>query len=187
MPRLWTDTLAEHRQAVREATLDAAGALAGTAGPYELTMSAIATRAGIGRATLYKYFPDVESILIAWHERVIAGHLGELTALADRPGTARERLQAVLGAYAAIEHAHRDHPLAPALHGGAHHLEGRRRLRALLAGLLEEAARAGELRDDVMPDELAAYCLAALAGAREVETTVAAARIAALTLDTLRR
>jgi AcrR family transcriptional regulator len=187
MPRLWKDTLTEHRQAVRDATLDAAGALTGTGGPYELTMSAIAARAGIGRATLYKYFPDVQSILIAWHERRIAAHLGRLAALADGTGTARERLRAVLGAYAAIEHAQRHHPLAPALHGGAHHLEGRRRLRGLLASLLEEAARAGELRDDVVPDELAAYCLAALAGAREVETGAAAARFAALTLDALRR
>ena len=136
---------------------------------------------------LARDFPDVQSILIAWHERVIAAHLGELAALADRPGTAGQRLRAVLGAYAAIEHAHRDHPLAAALHGGAHHLEGRRRLRALLAGLLEEAGRAGELRDDVAPDELAAYCVSALGAAREVTDDRGRGRIAALTLDALRR
>ena len=38
-------------------------------------MSQVATETGIGRATLYKYFPDVEAILAAWHERQIARHL----------------------------------------------------------------------------------------------------------------
>lgn len=35
-----------------------------------MTMSRIAEEIGIGRATLYKYFPDVEAILLAWHERL---------------------------------------------------------------------------------------------------------------------
>ncbi|WP_376776163.1 TetR/AcrR family transcriptional regulator [Nonomuraea jabiensis] len=32
-------------------------------------MTRIAEKVGIGRATLYKYFPDVEAILTAYHER----------------------------------------------------------------------------------------------------------------------
>ena len=168
---------------MRDATLDATGSLVEDRGPYNLTMSAIAARTGIGRATLYKYFPDVESVLIAWHERALATHLDELSSLARGPGSPRRRVGAVLDAYAAIEHAHRDHPLAHVLHVGAHYLDGRRRLGALLA----EAAEAGELRDDVAPDLLAAYCINALAAAREATGGVAARRIAALTLDALRR
>jgi AcrR family transcriptional regulator len=187
MPRLWTDTLAGHRRAVRDAALDAVGALVDAQGPYELTMSAIAERAGIGRATLYRYFPDVESILVGWHERVIAAHLEQLAERADGPGPPLERLRAVLGAYAAIEYAHRDHPLAPALHAGPHHLEGRRRLAALLERLLAEAAVVGAIRDDVDPGELAAFCINALGGAREVAEPAGADRIAAVTVDALRR
>lgn len=37
-------------------------------GLRSVTMSEIAQRVGIGRATVYKYFSDVESILLAWHE-----------------------------------------------------------------------------------------------------------------------
>jgi AcrR family transcriptional regulator len=187
MPRLWTDTLAEHRQAVRDATLDAVGLLAGTRGPYQLSMSAIAAHAGIGRATLYKYFPDVGSILLAWHERAIDAHLVELAALAARPGTPLTRLHAVLGAYAAIEHGHHDHPLAPALHGAPHHLEGRRRLGELLTALLRDAAQAGQLRDDIAPAELAVYCINALGAAREAPDAAAAARVADVTADGLLR
>ena len=56
-----------------------------------MTMSKIAERTGIGRATLYKYFPDVESILTAWHQRQIRDHLGRLAQVRDQaaePATA---------------------------------------------------------------------------------------------------
>jgi AcrR family transcriptional regulator len=59
-------------------------------------MSQIAEQAGIGRATLYKYFPDVEAILLAWHEGQITGHLEHLAELRDQPGDAAQRLEAVL-------------------------------------------------------------------------------------------
>jgi AcrR family transcriptional regulator len=58
-----------HRQEVREAILDATGGLVQSRGLLAVTMSDIAEATGIGRATLYKYFPDVEMILSAWHQR----------------------------------------------------------------------------------------------------------------------
>ncbi|MEP7020668.1 MAG: helix-turn-helix domain-containing protein, partial [Pseudonocardiales bacterium] len=67
MPKLWTDTIEAHRQAVREATLDTAATLVAERGLSAVTMSRIAEETGIGRATLYKYFPDVEAIMTAWH------------------------------------------------------------------------------------------------------------------------
>ena len=96
MPRLWTKTIETHRQAVRDTVLDTAAHLAARRGLRSVTMSEIAKEAGIGRATLYKYFHDVEAILLAWHERQIAGHLAQLAEAADRPGTPGARLAAVL-------------------------------------------------------------------------------------------
>ena len=52
---------------MREAILDATGELVLSRGLLAVTMSDIAEATGIGRATLYKYFPDVEAILNAWH------------------------------------------------------------------------------------------------------------------------
>jgi AcrR family transcriptional regulator len=83
VPKLRTETIDAHRAAVREAALDATAALVAEHGLVALTMSQIAERAGIGRATLYKYFPDVQAVLTAWHERQIATHLERLTAAAD--------------------------------------------------------------------------------------------------------
>jgi AcrR family transcriptional regulator len=100
MPRLWTDTIEAHRREVHGAILDATVGLAAEHGLRAVTMSQIAEQVGIGRATLYKYFPDVEAILAAWHERQLTGHLTQLTEAAAQAGGPYQRLEAVLEAYA---------------------------------------------------------------------------------------
>src|SRR6266496_5983512 len=100
VPKLWNDTIEKHRQAVRDATLDTTAALVAEHGLTSVTMSRIAEETGIGRATLYKYFPDIEAILIAWHERQVTGHLEHLAEIRDQAGGAGGRLEAVLEAYA---------------------------------------------------------------------------------------
>src|ERR671939_152220 len=99
MPRLWTETIETHRESVRDAILAATAGLVAEHGPWSLTMSQIAEHAGIGRATLYKYFPDVEAILLAWHEREVARHLEQLAQVRDQTERPGERLMAVLEAY----------------------------------------------------------------------------------------
>src|SRR5215217_4098554 len=94
----WTETMSGHRRAVRDAVLDAAEDLVAEHG-LTLTMSQIAGRAGIGRATLYRHFADVDTVLAAWHERQVAAHLQQLADVRDRTGSAADRLKAVLTAY----------------------------------------------------------------------------------------
>src|SRR5207244_3021149 len=120
---------------------------------------------GIGRATLYKYYPDVEAILVAWHERHVTGHLEHLAEVRDQAGDPGERLEAVLEAYAHISRQREHHgtELAGLLHRGEHVAQARQQLSDLIRDLLTEAAASGEVRDDVAPDELASYCLHALA------------------------
>jgi len=187
MPRLWTETIEAHRAAVTDAVLDAAAALAAEHGPASATMSQIAEQAGIGRATLYKYFPDVDAILVAWHQRQIARHLAQLTGVADRDGTAVERLEAVLQALARrINHSKpHDTELAALLHRGAHVAAAQQHLREFIAGLIAEAAKAGDVRDDVAPGELAGYCLHALTAAGTLTSAAAVSRLVALTMTGL--
>src|SRR5436190_6227442 len=104
MPKLWSETVEAHRQEVRAAILDTSAALVAEDGLHAVTMSQIAEEAGIGRATLYKYFPDVEAILVAWHDRHVAGHLEQLVEVRDRTRGAGQRLEVVLEAYALIVH-----------------------------------------------------------------------------------
>ena len=186
MPRLWDATIDAHRRAVRDATLDAAAALVAERGLRAVTMSQIAERTGIGRATLYKYFPDVEAILGAWHERQVHAHMDQLAALRDRGGSAGERLAAVLRAYALIQHEHADGELAAQLHRGPHVEHAHEHLRGFIAELIAEGADAGELRDDVAAEELAAFCLSALDGAGRLPSEAAVRRLVAVALDGLR-
>src|SRR5262249_31349567 len=138
-----------------------------------VTMSQIAEEAGIGRATLYKYFPDVESILRAWHEQQIESHLAELTEPMDVARTPEEKLEALLSAYATrLSRAskHRDSDLAALLHKDEHVVKAQRRVARLFKERIAEAAEAGLVRDDLTSEELANYCIHALAGAGEVRT-----------------
>lgn len=187
MPRLWNETIDAHRRSVRDATLDATAALVAKHGLRGVTMSEIADKTGIGRATLYKYFPDVESILRAWHERHIAGHLEQLAALRDQPTPASKRLEGVLNAFALIQHESHDIELAALLHRSEHVAHAEQHLKHLLRGLITEAASDGQVRDDVPPDELASYCLHALTAAGRLPSKPAVRRLVATVLSGLRR
>jgi AcrR family transcriptional regulator len=173
MPRIWSETIAAHRDTVREATLDATAELVAEHGLTGLTMSQIAKASGIGRATLYKYFPDIESILAAWHARQIGAHLHSLAEVSEStaPG---ERLPAVLRAYARLAHGQRDHgDLAAGLHRGEHAVRAHAHLNGFVTELIAEAAERGEVRTDVPAAELAAYSLHALTAATAVAAEAA--------------
>ncbi|WP_091628057.1 TetR/AcrR family transcriptional regulator [Amycolatopsis saalfeldensis] len=188
MPKLWNETIDAHRHAVREAILDTTWALATEHGLTSVTMSQIAEKTGIGRATLYKYFPDVEAILFAWHERQIAAHLQQLVDIRDEAGDAGRRLDAVLEAYAFIAHERQRHgaDLGALLHGGGHTAHAQQHLQGFVRDLLAEAAKAGDVRDDVAPDELAGYCLYALTAAGGLPSKAAVRRLVTVTLAGLR-
>ncbi|MBI2912208.1 MAG: TetR/AcrR family transcriptional regulator [Chloroflexi bacterium] len=186
MPKLWNETIETHRRGVREAILDTAAALVAAHGLRSVTMSQIAEETGIGRATLYKYFSGVEPILVAWHERQVTGHLAQLAEVAGQAGNAGERLAAVLQAYALIVYEYHGTELAALVHRGEHVARAHQHLSDLIRGLLTEAAETGDLRDDVAPDELASYCLHALAAASSLPSKAAVRRLVAVTLAGLR-
>jgi AcrR family transcriptional regulator len=211
VPKLWTETIETHRREVHAAILETAAALVAEHGLTSVTMSQIAEEAGIGRATLYKYFPDVEAILVAWHEEHVDRHIGHLAEVRDRSDDPGQRLEAVLEAYALMSyerahghadgehatHAHRGaqggrahkHPggeIAALVHRREHVARAERKLTTFMADLLSEGAKAGRVRDDVSPEELARYCLHALAAAAGLSSKPAVHRLVAVALSGLR-
>ena len=188
VPRLWSKTIEAHRRTVRDATLDATAALVAEHGLRSVTMSRIAEETGIGRATLYKYFPDVEAILRAWHERQVAAHFQQLADVRDRAGDPGGRLEAVLVAYALISHESHGHDdgVAAFLHQDPQVAKARHQLHGMVRDLLAEAAKAGHVRDDVAPEELASYCLHALSAAGSLPSGAAVRRLVTVTLAGLR-
>lgn len=186
MPKLWDETIDAHRRAVRDATLDATAKLVSEHGIAAVTMSKIAETTGIGRATLYKYFPDVQAIVYAWHERHVGDHVRALSAIRDGAGDANERLEAVLEAYAFISHERHGSELAALLHRGGHVARAQQQLTDLVRELVAEGAANGELRDDVAPAELASYCLHSLTAASSLSSKAAVRRLVQVTLAGLR-
>jgi AcrR family transcriptional regulator len=184
VPKLWNDTIEAHRRAVRDAALDATAALVAAHGLRSVTMTQIAQEIGIGRATLYKYFPDVEAILVAWHERQISRHLEHLAQVRAHPGEPVHRLEAVLEAYALIAHESHGHDpeLAAFLHQDRHITRAQHQLHEMIRDLLADAAQTRDIRDDVTLDELASYCLHALNAARMLPSPAAVRRLVKVTL-----
>jgi AcrR family transcriptional regulator len=152
-------------------------------------MSQIAETAGIGRATLYKYYPDLEAILDAWHKREIGAHFSQLEQARDGADGAAGRLEAVIRAFAEVtQESHGSHSadLVAFLHGKGRVAHAKGHLRDMVLYLIVDAAAAGAVRDDVPADELAGYCLSALAVARELPEATAVARLVDVILTGLR-
>ncbi|MPY32993.1 TetR/AcrR family transcriptional regulator [Streptomyces adustus] len=187
MPKLWDETMDAHRRAVQDAVMETTVALVGEHGLASVTMSQIAKEAGIGRATLYKYFPDVQSILITWHQRHVTAHLGRLSQARDHADRPVARLEAVLRGYAHITYKRpQDGEVAAFVHRDQHVIEAQQQLHQLVREVIAEAAEAGAVRDDVSPGELADYCLHALSAAGGLSSEAAVHRLVDVTLSGLR-
>jgi AcrR family transcriptional regulator len=89
---------ATHEQETRQRIVEAALALHGTVGPARTTISAIAERAGVRRATVYRHFPDERALFLgcsgAWRDRHPLPDPATWAAIADPA----ERLDAALDA-----------------------------------------------------------------------------------------
>ena len=174
---------------MRETILNTMWEFVAERGLLSVTTSEIAEKTGIGRATLYKYFPDVQEILFACHERHGAGHVAHLVALQGRPGDAEDRVASVLEAYALIAHHRGNHgteEVGALLHRGEHVNRAQQQIVDLIRDLLVEVASAGRLRDDVSPDGLATFCVHALSTAASLPSEVAVRRLVDVTMTRLR-
>ncbi|MCF7547436.1 TetR/AcrR family transcriptional regulator [Pseudonocardia sp. WMMC193] len=184
MPQLWTETIDAHKKAVREAIFAAVADTIAEAGPAAVTMSGVAARGGISRATIYKYFPDVEALLLAWHEQIVSAHLEHVErALMPIPDDAASELGALRSALQAYAHqiAHGapgfGGEFAARLHRTDHVQGAEQRLVALLAEHLHHGQSLGAVRGDMPPAELAAYCLSAMNAARRLPEPAALDRL----------
>ena len=195
MPKLWDETIEAHRQSVQDATLETTAQLVAERGLRGVTMSEIAQKTGIGRATLYKYFANVETILAAWHQRQIRQHLTHLGEVRDRAQEPEDRLEAVLTAFAHIQRDRARHghgqphgsELAILLHTDDQLAQAQHEVHEMIGELITDAATAGTIRSDVSSDELAGYCIHALEAARHTPSEEAVSRLVMLTLNGIRQ
>jgi AcrR family transcriptional regulator len=98
---------AAQEQATRMRVIDAAIALHGTVGPARTTVSAIAERAGVRRATVYRHFPDERALFLGcsgtWAERNPLPDPATWEAIADPAVRVEAALDALYGWYERAE------------------------------------------------------------------------------------
>ncbi len=147
---------AELEAATRERITRAAVDLHGSIGPARTTVSAIAERAGVQRATVYRHFPDAESLFAAcsrhWLDHNPPPDPSEWVAAEPPDECLREGLAALYDWYGRceqmIELTSRDAPVVPAMRKAAAarrvYLESA--LDALLAGRPADPASASTVR-----------------------------------------
>ncbi|MEV4310918.1 TetR/AcrR family transcriptional regulator [Actinocrispum sp. NPDC049592] len=68
MPKILGESLAAHREQVRAKVFEAMRTLLYTRGFDGITLTSVATAAGVGRTAIYNHFPDREALLVAFVE-----------------------------------------------------------------------------------------------------------------------
>jgi len=123
-PRPYTKTRrAELEQQTRERITEAAVELHGSLGPARTTISAIAQRADVQRATVYRHFPDEEALFAAcsahWRAQNEPPDLAAWAAIRDPAARLAVALAELYAWYARthqmLELLIRDRPLVPAV------------------------------------------------------------------------
>jgi AcrR family transcriptional regulator len=173
VPRIWDQSVASHKQRLRATIIDAAVELVRDRGRGDVTMSAVAARAGIGRATLYNYFSDLDHILAAFVVDEFEHHHATLDADLATRSDPLDRLQIVVRTSVAYLASHR-HQAGSSIVGlddfspDAQRLVDRARtgFRDRLAAVVTDAVAGGLLRDDLDPGFLAHGLHHLLAAAR---------------------
>jgi AcrR family transcriptional regulator len=139
----------------RERVLEAAKAVFSAGGP-DASLEAVARRAGVGIGTLYRHFPTREALFEAVYRREVQ----QLVELAEQLKSAAEPVDALrrwLRSNVEVVATKKGMlaALALAVHGSselyAHAFE---RLTKAVGALLDRAVAAGELRDDISPEDL---------------------------------
>ena len=88
MPKIETDTLAEHRDWRRSQLIDAAAAIALESGGEAVTVAAVAARAGLSRTSVYEYFAssaDLAADLVIEELKNFSQELAEISGKANTP------------------------------------------------------------------------------------------------------
>jgi AcrR family transcriptional regulator len=123
-PRKYTKRRrAEQEEQTRQRITEAAVALHGSVGPARTTISAVAEKAGVQRATVYRYFPDDEALFAAcsghWAATNPSPDPAPWAAITDPAARLRRALEELYAYYrrneGMLENVTRDRPVVAAM------------------------------------------------------------------------
>ena len=175
MPQIWAESIEQHKRQTIARIIDATVALVADKGLGATSMSQVAERSGIGRATLYSYFPDVEHILLAWHEQEVDRYReslsDELARQTDTPGALRVIITRLIEGFSdghdhALDASRVElSALSPQI---KQQMAGASaKLATLLDEVLEHGIRTGQLRPDLNRELTTTLIVRAASAARE--------------------
>ena len=158
----WADLNEAYRSGQRESIAQTALTLLIEGGGARLSMAALAQAAGISRPTLYRYYPDMECVLVGVAE-LVSQHDQAFAAEMVAESDPRRQLGTFIDA---VVHPTAHGHLSAVELEAALPPEGRRllhahqdRARGLLAGILQRGIQAGCFSPDVDPDADARFIL----------------------------
>jgi len=173
VPAAWNDTVADHRDRQRQLIIDTTMSLVGERGLSDVSMVQVAKQAGIGRATLYKYFPGVEEIVAEHVLQTVQQHhrsLEEAIAELDDPiDSIRASLTILLDYFASAQHRSASTSVNPEHFSPGVGTDVRAafaRVHELLTRLVRDAQQAQRLRPELDPDFTAQLLYQMLAAGR---------------------
>ncbi len=154
----------------------------------EPSMRAIAREAGVGIATLYRHFPNRESLVDAIYRdqvtRLITGSRELLARLP--PPAALRRWMDLFGDWIATKNGMLDTLVAMVESGEIAHAQTRTELLAAIDDILDAGRMTGELRADVSAEDIAAGLIGVFTVAKPPEHEARANRLLDVLMDGLR-
>lgn len=160
-----TENTLYRKAQVHENILKAAKALVSESGFRQLSIQAVAERAGIATGTIYRYFASKTALCIALFERATSREIQQVEAAVARAGSCTHKLEHALTIFAeramqnpTLAYALIAEPVDPEL--DAARLAYRKTWTDLFAQLIRSGIRKGEFLNQ--PDRL---CAAAMVGA----------------------
>jgi AcrR family transcriptional regulator len=149
----WSESLGHHKARQSDQIALTALHIVATEGMPALSMSALARRAGVSRQTLYRYFPDVESVLThAMASSSIEPHLEPVTS-AETPIEQLEAFVALVLEAAAAGHppaSQYERSLPPEARQAVRDHE--QQVEELVVGIITEGVANGSFSPDLVPE-----------------------------------
>jgi AcrR family transcriptional regulator len=133
---------------------------------HEACVADIATRAGVGQATIFRRFETKDDLIAAVFERKIATLL-EAAESAQRKRRAWDGLMDLMATATALHVRDRGffQSMAQQLMENEHLMERKLRMKEMVTGLVDKAKTEGDLRNDITPEDIFAFCSAAASAA----------------------